>query len=193
MSELERELEQELHRVLDAVAARPIPPRRAVHPGVGLRALVGGAGAALAVKVLTGVAVAAAAVTVAGAATTGSLNPAVWGQAVSDQVVKCKQQVANSGQHGIGDCVSSFASQHGTAVSSAARQHGNGNGNPNGNGNANGNGSSNGNGNSNGHSNDKSKDHTPPPKTSSTSPPTFDPEPVDQVNTHPPVTISPQP
>ncbi|TME05071.1 MAG: hypothetical protein E6I71_04250 [Chloroflexi bacterium] len=191
MSELERELEQELHRVLDAVAARPIPLRRAVHPRVGLRALVGGAGAALAVKVLTGVAVAAAAVTVAGAATTGSLNPAVWGQAVSDQVVKCKQQVANSSQHGIGDCVSSFASQHGAAVSSAARH--NGNGNPNGNGQANGNGSWNGNGNANGHSKDKSKDHTAPPKTSSTSIPTFDPEPIDQVNTHPPVTISPEP
>ena len=189
MRDIERELEQELHRVLDAVAARPIPPRRAVGSSAGLRALVGGAGAALAVKVLTGVAVAAAAVTVAGAATTGSLNPAVWGQAVSDQVVKCKQDVANSGQHGIGDCVSSFASQHGAGVSSAARQHGNGDGN----GNANGNGSSNGNGNAGGHSKDKTKDHTPPSKTSSISPPTFDPEPIDQVNTHQPVTISPRP
>ncbi len=185
MSDLERELEQELHRVLDAMAARPIPPRRAIPARVGFRALLGGTGTALAVKVLTGVAVAAAAVTVAGAATTGSLNPAVWGQAVSEQVIKCKQEVANSGQHGIGDCVSPFASQHGATVSSATRQHGNDN--------TNGNGSSNGSGNANSHSKDKIKEHTPPPKTSSTFPPTFDREPVDQVNPHRLVTISPQP
>ena len=43
---------------------------------MGARALIGGAGTALTVKVLTGVAVAAAAVTITGAATTGSLNPA---------------------------------------------------------------------------------------------------------------------
>ena len=193
MSDLERELESELHRVLDAVAARPIPTRRSAPGRVSLRALLGGAGAALTIKVLTGVAVAAAAVTVAGAATTGSLNPAVWGQQVSDRVQECKDRIANSGQHGIGDCVSSFASQHGAAVSSAARQHGNGNSNGNGNGNANGNGSSNGNGNANGHSKDKTKDHGPPSKTSSTSPPTFDPEPIDPVGTHPPVAISPKP
>ena len=179
MRDIERELEQELHRVLDAVAARPIPPRRAVGSSAGLRALVGGAGAALAVKVLTGVAVAAAAVTVAGAATTGSLNPAVWGQAVSDQVVKCKQDVANSGQHGIGDCVSSFASQHGAAVAPAARHHGDANGHDN----------ANGNGNANGH--DKDKSHSTP-KDQSVAPPRLEPEPVDQADTRQPVNISPR-
>ena len=96
MSDLERELESELHRVLDAVAARPIPTRRSAPGRVSLRALLGGAGAALTIKVLTGVAVAAAAVTVAGAATTGSLNPAVWGQQVSDRVQECKDRIANS-------------------------------------------------------------------------------------------------
>jgi hypothetical protein len=186
MSDLERELERELHRVLDPVSARPVPPRRAVQSRTGLKAVLGGAGAALTIKVLTGVAVAAAAVTVAGAATTGSLNPAVWGQQVSDQVAKCKEQAANSSQHGIGDCVSAFASQHGASVSSAARQHGNGNGN--GNANAGGNGSSNGNGKANGHSKDKSKDHTPPPQSSST----VEQEPTDP-STHGPVTISPRP
>ncbi len=167
MSDLERDLEQELHRVLDAVSARPIPPRRAGHAGFGWRAAIGGAGTALTIKVLTGVAVAAAAVTVAGAVTTGSLNPEVWGQQLSDRVVNCKQQIANSGQHGIGDCVSPFASQHGATVSSAARHHGSGNGD--GNGNPNGNGSSNGNGNGsvNGHDKDKAKDHSPPAKNSS--------------------------
>ncbi len=188
MSDLERELEQELHRVLDAVSGMPIPPRRTVQARGGLRALMGGTGAALTVKLLTGVAVAAAAVTVAGAATTGTLNPSVWGQQVSEKVETCKAKLAN-GDHGIGDCISSFASQHGAAVASAARHHGNDNGS--GNGNSNGNGSSNGNG--NGHPRDKSSGHTPPAKTSSTAPPTIDPEPVDTVGGHPPVTISPGP
>ncbi len=167
MSDLEAELEQELHRVLDAVSARPIPPRRSGQARFAWRAAIGGAGTALTIKVLTGVAVAAAAVTVAGAVTTGSLNPAVWGQQVSDQVVKCKQQIANSGQQGIGDCVSPFASQHGVTVSSAARHHGHGNGD--GSGNPNGKGSSNGNGNgsASAHDKDKVKDHSPPAKNSS--------------------------
>jgi hypothetical protein len=128
MSELESELESELHRALDPVSSYAIPPRRALRPRGPLKALVGGTGAALSLKVLTGVAVAAAAVTVAGAASTGSLNPAVWGQQVKQQVETCKDQLAQ-GQHGIGECVSDFASQHGQTVASGARQHGNGNGN----------------------------------------------------------------
>jgi hypothetical protein len=144
MSDLERELEQTLHRVLDPIAAHPIPTRRAIQSRGAFRTVMGGAGAALTVKLLTGVAVAAAAVTVAGAATTGSLNPAVWGQHVSDQVQTCKSQLS-AGQHGIGDCVSGFASQHGAAVASAARQHGQGNGNGNGSSGAHGNGNGNGN------------------------------------------------
>ena|SRR5437868_4470822 len=190
MSDLERDLEQELHRVLDVVSARAVPPRRALQARTGLKALAGGAGAALTIKVLTGIAVAAAAVTVAGSAATGSLNPAVWGQQVSNQVVKCKDQVANSG-HGIGDCVSSFAGQHGAAAASAARQHGNGNGKDNGNGSGSTNG--NGAGDGNGHAKDKSKDHTPPPKTSTTSSSTVDPEPVDPAIPQPAVATSPRP
>src|SRR5438309_5618725 len=104
MSDLERELESELHRVLDAVAARPIPTRRSAPGRVSLRALLGGAGAALTIKVLTGVAVAAAAVTVAGAAPAGSLNPAVWGQQVSDRVQPRQDRLAIGGEHGIGEC-----------------------------------------------------------------------------------------
>ncbi|HKC18403.1 MAG TPA: hypothetical protein VKE27_02110, partial [Candidatus Dormibacteraeota bacterium] len=82
MNEIERELEDTLHRVLDPIAARPIPPRRAVaHAGTAVRTVAGGAGAALTVKLLTAVAAAAAVVTVAGATvTSGSLNPVVWGQ-----------------------------------------------------------------------------------------------------------------
>src|SRR6266480_2778723 len=134
MSDLERELEQELHRVLDPIAGLPIPPRRMIRNRRVTRALLGGAGAALSFKLLTGVAVAAAAVTVAGAATTGSVNPVTWGQQVSEHVAECKAKLAD-GQHGIGDCVSSFANQHGQAVASEARHHGQGNGNENGNAN----------------------------------------------------------
>src|SRR5260370_21100700 len=105
MSDVERELEQELRRVLDGGCGMPIPPRRRGHARVSVRALVGGAGAALTVKLVTGVAVAAAAVTVVGAVTTGSLNLVVWGQKVSETVESCKSQLAG-GHHGIGDCVS---------------------------------------------------------------------------------------
>jgi hypothetical protein len=194
MSDMERELEEALHRALDPLSARPIPARRRVQARGGLRTVMGGAGAALTLKVLSGVAVAAAAVTIAGAAATNSLNPADWGQQVKQRVSDCKSQLA-ADQHGIGECVSSFASQHGAAVASAARQHGNGSGNGNGKadgaGNANGNG--NGNGSANGHAKDKGKDHTPPAKSSSASPPTVEPEPIDIVGGHAPVNASPGP
>jgi len=124
MNDIERELESELHMLLDPIAARPVPARRSVQSrATRTRALVGGAGAALTLKALTGAVAAAAAVTVAGAATTGSLNPADWGQQVSAQVQACKDKLAD-GQHGIGDCVSAFASQHGALVASDARHHG---------------------------------------------------------------------
>ena len=185
MSNLERELAEELHRVLDPIAARPIPPRRAVQGTRTLKTVLGGAGAALTIKVLTGVAVAAAAVTVAGAAATGSLTPVVWGQQVTQQVSSCKSKLA-AGDHGIGDCVSQFASQHGVAVASAARHRGNGNGN----GNPTDSGGSNGNGNGNGNANGHGKVH---PRGQPTTPPTFDPEATDPVAGHPPVKVSPEP
>jgi hypothetical protein len=100
-----------------------------------LRKLFSGAGAAIAVKALTGFAVAAIATTVAAAAAeatiTGSLNPDDWGQQVKHQVAVCKAEL-ETGEHGIGACVSAFASQHGKLVSaehraSGAREnHGNG-------------------------------------------------------------------
>ena len=79
-----------------------------------------------------GVAVAALALGAATAATeasvTGSANPTNWGQQVVVQVNKCKAALA-PGSHGIGQCVSSFAKQHGQEVSaghraSAARTNG---------------------------------------------------------------------
>jgi hypothetical protein len=161
MSEIERELEEALHRVLDPISARPIPARRAVHGRSIFKTVTGGAGAALTVKLLTGIAAAAAAVTVAGAVTTGSVNPVIWGQTITSTVESCKDNIANSGGHGIGQCVSEVANTHGAIVASNARHHGN----PTDKNTGNGNGGSNGNSGSNGHANGKSKPHpTPPPK-----------------------------
>jgi len=129
-SDFERELERELHRVLDPIAAAPIPFRRANSGGFSKR-LLGGAGAALGLKLATGFAVAAFAAAAAGATTevaiTGSLNPADWGQQVKKTVADCKNVAAAAGQHGIGDCVSDFATQHGDLVSNQhPRDKGNG-------------------------------------------------------------------
>ncbi len=52
----------------------------------------------------------AAAGAVAATAVTGSPSPQVWGQHVKAAVVACK---ADLGQHGIGECVSDFASKRG--------------------------------------------------------------------------------
>ena len=105
-----------------------------------MKRLMGGAGAALGVKILTGFAVAAAAATFAAAATevaiTGSVNPLNWGQQVRQQVDACKASAARLGVHGIGQCVSSFARQHGDSVSDKPKKDksdktDNGNGNAN--------------------------------------------------------------
>jgi hypothetical protein len=95
-ADFERELEQELHRILDPIAAAPIPRRETPRSSGVARRLLGGAGAALGLKVFTGVAVAAFAAVAAGAATevavTRSLNPADWSQQV--------HQTIQSNQHG---------------------------------------------------------------------------------------------
>jgi len=177
MSDIERDLEEELHRVLDPISAMPIPPRRRAGSRTAARTVLGGAGAALTIKLLTGVAVAAAAVTVAGAATTGSINPAVWGQQVSQHVADCKAKLAD-GQHGIGDCVSDFANQHGQAVASDARHHGAGTGTTNGHGN---------NPNANDHAKNKNRGRSTQGKGASSQQDPTDP-PI-----HATVTASPQP
>ena len=86
-----------------------------------MKKLLGGAGAAIGLKIATGFAVAAMAATAAVAATevaiTGSINPLNWGQQVTQQVDACKASAARLGVHGIGQCVSSFARQHGDATS----------------------------------------------------------------------------
>ena len=104
-----------------------------------MKKLLGGAGAAIGLKVLTGVAVAAAAATFAVAATevatTGSLNFPNWGQQVTQKVNACKVSAEALGVHGIGQCVASFARTNGRAVSASHKPTNPGN---NGNGNANG-------------------------------------------------------
>jgi hypothetical protein len=121
MTNFEREMEHELHRILDPMTAGPIPFRRPMQPGGSMKKLLGGAGAAIGVKILTGIAVAAAATTFAVAATevaiTGSVNPANWGTQVTNQVDACKASAARLGVHGIGQCVASFARTHGDTTS----------------------------------------------------------------------------
>jgi hypothetical protein len=164
--DFERELERELHRVLDPIAAAPIPLRRATSGGFSKR-LLGGAGAALGLKLATGFAVAAFAAAAAGATTevaiTGSLNPADWGQQVKKTVTDCKKVAAAAGQHGIGDCVSDFASQHADLVSNQHPRD-NGKGTTNGSTNGSDNGKSDGSGGTNSHkptAPGKSTTHTP--------------------------------
>jgi hypothetical protein len=128
MSDFEREIEDELHRIVDPMTAGPIPIRRdTASSGGTMKRLLGGAGAALGVKIVTGFAVAALAATAAVAATevatTGSINPANWGQQVKEQVELCKDKLP-AGEHGIGQCVSSFARQHGDAVSDSHQDGG---------------------------------------------------------------------
>jgi hypothetical protein len=89
---------------------------------------------ALAVKAATGFAVAVVAVLAAAAVTeaaiTCSADPSNWGRLVTQQVATCKAAL-KAGEHGIGQCVSAFASQHGQVMSGRASgsrlNHGNGN------------------------------------------------------------------
>lgn len=128
--DFERELERELQRILDPIAAESIPLRRSPNSGGIMKRLLGGAGAALGLKLATGLAVVAFAAVAAGATTevavTGSLSPADWGQQVKKTVADCKKLAAAAGEHGIGDCVSDFATQHGDLVSDQHPNKGNG-------------------------------------------------------------------
>jgi hypothetical protein len=79
--------------------------------------------ALLTTKAAIGVAAATLAVGAAGvseSAITGSTNPSDWGKQVVKQVNTCKDALA-PGSHGIGQCVSSFASKHGQDSSAEHR------------------------------------------------------------------------
>jgi hypothetical protein len=145
MSDFDRDIERELDRVLGPVETSSIPAWRAPASGRFTKKILGGTGAALAAKIVTGFAIGAfAAASATEAAVTGSLNPNDWGQQVVQQVQKCKAAL-QPGQHGIGQCVSAFARQHGPLVSadhraSGARTNDGNNDKGKGKGNGNGNG-----------------------------------------------------
>jgi len=144
MSDFDREIERELNRILGPVDSASIPAWRTPASGGFMKRLLGGTGAAIAAKLATGFAVAALAAAGAGVmtevATTGSLNPNVWGQQVKQTVATCKTTLRASGVRGIGPCVSAFAKQHGEQVSdshqasNARNGHGKGQNNSNGHG-----------------------------------------------------------
>ncbi|HEY8816395.1 MAG TPA: hypothetical protein VIP57_14980 [Candidatus Dormibacteraeota bacterium] len=102
-----------------------------------MKKLLSGGGSTVAAKAATGFAMAVVAVLAAAAVTeaaiTGSADPSNWGRLVTQQVATCKAAL-KTGEHGIGQCVSAFASQHGDNVSDqrasgAGLNHGNGNAN----------------------------------------------------------------
>jgi hypothetical protein len=97
-ADFDRELEGQLHKVLDPMVEGTIPLRHAPPRRGFLYRLVGGAGAALAAKTVTGIAIAALA---AGAATevviTHSLNPSTWAQQTL-QVVEGKHSQPSGNQ-----------------------------------------------------------------------------------------------
>lgn len=108
-------LERELHQQLTAMTPRSTRPGQARYQTALLNRrhrmlhILPASAAAKAVAVVVAV---AAAGTVTATAVTGSVNPQVWGQQVKAAVEQCKDNL-QSGQHGIGDCVSDFASKHG--------------------------------------------------------------------------------
>jgi len=125
----DRWLEQQLHAEAGS-AGGPTPdpsqaPYHAAYLQGGLHmSVLAHAIALVSTKAAIGIGVAVLAVGAAGVATeaavTGSANPTNWGQAVVQQVDKCKLALA-PGTHGIGECVSTFAQQHGKAVSADHR------------------------------------------------------------------------
>jgi hypothetical protein len=128
---LERELQQHAARV---AGPNPLPSQARYHAvaiaGTALGAL---SFAILSTKTVTAAALSVVAIVAAGATTeaviTHSANPAVWGHQVVQQVDKCKAALP-PGSHGIGECVSSFASQHGASSPSPHSDGGSSNGHP---------------------------------------------------------------
>jgi hypothetical protein len=106
---------------------RPMPAQanyRATRiPGALVLALPAKVAALVTTKAAVGLTAGMLAMGVAGAGeavVTSSSNPSDWGMQVVQQVQKCKSALA-PGAHGIGQCVSAFASQHGQQVGSDHR------------------------------------------------------------------------
>lgn len=114
------------HHASASEGPSPMPVQAQYHAAhvkaAGHMSFLAKAAALLSTKAAIGVAASVLVVSAAGseAAITGSFNPTDWGQQVVNQVNKCKDALV-PGSHGIGQCVSSFASQHGKQVSSDHR------------------------------------------------------------------------
>jgi hypothetical protein len=118
--------EQLQHHASASEGPSPMPVQAQYHAAhvkaAGHMSFLAKAAALLSTKAAIGVAASVLVVSAAGteAVITGSFNPGDWGTQVVQQVNKCKVALA-PGAHGIGQCVSSFASQHGKQVSSEHR------------------------------------------------------------------------
>ena len=124
----DRWLDSQLQQHASAhIGPRPLPAQAPYHAAY-VKAethmpLIAKIAAVLTTKAAIGVAAATLAVGAAGvseSAITGSTNPSDWGKQVVKQVTTCKDALA-PGSHGIGQCVSSFASQHGQNSSAEHR------------------------------------------------------------------------
>jgi hypothetical protein len=142
----DRWLEDELGNRLDSVDPGYVAPRYLESSTPPRRGRLAGLLAGLPLPALLTTKVAAASMVVLAAtgtgvavktATTGTPNPLVWGQQVKDQVQKCKDALP-AGQHGIGKCVSEFATQHGSTSSESGTGSSSDSAGDNGKGNANG-------------------------------------------------------
>lgn len=126
-------LEQELERRVASQAGPNALPSQSVYHAAFVQggtslSILSHVSSAISAKAAGGI---AAAVLVVGGGTaatvaTGSPNPVIWGQAVVATVNDCKSQLT-SGQHAIGNCVSTFAKQKGqqerAAHASSAREN----------------------------------------------------------------------
>ena|SRR2546430_135274 len=118
-NELDDLLERELRRRVGGLRGPNPEPVQAVYRA----AARSGGRTMLSLPSLATAGLAAAALVVGGgsaaaAAATHSANPATWGKTVTEAVTTCKSQLGD-GQHGIGQCVSAVAKQHGQAQRAA--------------------------------------------------------------------------
>jgi hypothetical protein len=127
--DLDSHLERELRGTVGSLSGtRPLVSQSAYHAAflkasrTGLRSWLASVASS---RAAAGLAVAALAVgggSIAAAAATGSTDPGVWGQRVTAAVEQCKDNLGD-GVHGIGECVSQWASHNG-AESRANHSHG---------------------------------------------------------------------
>jgi hypothetical protein len=103
VNQFDRDLELELHRVLDPLVAGALPSQRSRPQARAVPRVLGGVGAAFAAKAVTGIAIAALAAGAAGAVTeavvTHSLDPAAWSRQVKQQLHMSTPTPSPGAQH----------------------------------------------------------------------------------------------